>query len=249
MLKISVITTTYNSASTIEDTIQSVLEQDYKNIEYIIVDGVSKDNTLEIVGKYKDNIATVISEKDRGIYDALNKGIKAATGDIVAILHSDDFYIDKYVLSKVAKAFEESKADTVYGDLYYVDKDDTNKVVRKWVSGKYKHGMFLNGWMPPHPAFFVSKAAYDKLGVYSLEFKTAADYELMLRFLHKCKVSTSYINEYLVKMRTGGESNSSVKNRLNANQEDRKAWTMNGLKPRFYTLTIKPLRKIIQFIR
>lgn len=249
MKKISVITTTYNSASTIEDTIKSVIEQDYVNVEYIIVDGLSKDNTLEIVNKYKDKISKIISEKDNGIYDALNKGIAAASGDIIALLHSDDFFINKTVLSKVAAKFEESGADSVYADLYYVDQSNTNKIVRKWVSGKYKHGMFLNGWMPPHPAFFVKKSCYEKYGVFNLQFQSAADYELMLRFLHKHKISTAYINEYLVKMRTGGKSNASVKNRVKANQEDREAWTVNGLKPRFYTLTIKPLRKIIQFIR
>ncbi len=249
LLKISVITTTYNSASTIEDTLKSVTGQDYSNIEYIIIDGLSKDNTLEIVNKYKDKITKIISEKDKGIYDALNKGIEVATGDVIALLHSDDFYIDNKVLSRVAKAFEDKKTDSVYGNLYYVDKDNTNKIVRKWISGKYKHGMFLNGWMPPHPAFFVRKAVYEEHGVFNLQFRSAADYELMLRFLHKLKISTTYINEYLVKMRTGGQSNASVKNRVKANQEDREAWIVNGLKPRFYTLTFKPLRKIVQFIR
>ncbi|HEY1038862.1 MAG TPA: glycosyltransferase family 2 protein [Bacteroidia bacterium] len=249
MLKVSVITTTYNSASTLEDTIKSVIEQDYPNIEYIIIDGLSKDNTLGIVDKYKEKIAKVISEKDKGIYDALNKGISHATGDIIALLHSDDFYIDKQVISKVAKAFEDKGTESVYGNLYYVDKDNTDKIVRKWISGKYTHGMFLNGWMPPHPAFFVRRSCYEKLGVFNLQFRSAADYELMLRFLHKNKISAAYINEYLVKMRTGGQSNASVKNRVKANQEDREAWTVNGLKPRFYTLTFKPLRKIIQFIR
>lgn len=249
MKKISVITTTYNSASTIEDTLKSVIGQDYPNVEYIIIDGLSKDNTLEIVNKYKDKIAKIISEKDSGIYDALNKGINAATGDIIALLHSDDFYMDNTVLSKVAAEFEKTKAESVYGNLYYVNKDNTDKIVRKWVSGKYKHGMFLNGWMPPHPAFFVKRACYEKYGMFNLQFRSAADYELMLRFLHKHKITTSYIKQYLVKMRTGGQSNASVKNRVKANQEDREAWTVNGLKPRIYTLTFKPLRKIIQFIR
>ena len=249
MKKISIITTTYNSASTIEDTIQSVIEQDYQNIEYIIVDGLSSDNTLEIVNNYKSKIFKLISEKDSGIYDALNKGINAASGDIIALLHSDDFFIDKSVITKVVKAFEETNADSVYGDLYYVAKNNTTKIVRKWISGKYKHGMFLNGWMPPHPAFFVKKSCYEKYGAFNLNFKSAADYELMLRFLHKHKISTTYINEYLVKMRAGGQSNASVKNRVKANQEDRAAWTVNGLIPRFYTLTFKPLRKIIQFVR
>lgn len=249
MLKVSIITTTYNSASTIEDTLRSVTSQDYGNIEYIIIDGLSKDNTLEIVNKYKNKISKVISEKDTGIYDALNKGIDAASGDIVALLHSDDFYIDNHVVSKIVECFEKNNCDGVYANLYYVDKDNANKIVRKWRSGKYRHGKFLNGWMPPHPAFFVKKSCYEKFGKFNLALRSAADYELMLRFIHKNKISLAYLDEYVVKMRTGGQSNASVQNRLKANQEDREAWRINGLKPRIYTLTFKPLRKIIQFIR
>lgn len=249
MLKVSIITTTYNSASTIEDTLKSVTEQNYPNIEYIIIDGLSKDNTLDIVARYKNKISKIISEKDTGIYAALNKGIDAATGDIVALIHSDDFYIDNEVINKIVKCFEKNNCDAVYANLYYVDKDNTDKIVRKWKSGKYKHGKFLNGWMPPHPTFFVKKSCYEKFGAFNLALRSAADYELMLRFIHKNKINLAYLDEYIVKMRTGGQSNATVKNRLKANQEDREAWRINGLKPRIYTLTFKPLRKIIQFIR
>ncbi len=246
-MKVSIITITYNSAATIEQTIQCVLNQTYKDIEYIIIDGLSKDNTLEIVNKYKGKIAKVISEKDNGLYDALNKGIANATGDVIGIIHSDDFYTDNSVIEKVVNTFKKDNADAVYGNLYYVDKDDTSKIKRKWHSGKYTEGAFLNGWMPPHPTFFVKKEVYDKFGKFNLQLTTAADYELMLRLIHKNKIKVAYLDEFIVKMRIGGVSNVNVKNRVNANMEDRKAWEMNGLKPRFYTLTVKPLRKIFQF--
>lgn len=246
-MKVSIITVTYNSAETLESTIQSVITQSYMNTEFIIIDGGSTDNTLDIIKKYKDSISVVVSEKDKGLYDALNKGIDLATGDVIGILHSDDFYINEHVLSKYVKLFEDKNCDAVYSDLYYVKRDNTEKIIRKWKSGNYKPYSFLNGWMPPHPTFFVKKEVYNRLGKFNLEFKTAADYELMLRFVHKNKIELSYLPEYTVKMRAGGKSNASVQNRVNANLEDRKAWELNGLKPRFYTLYLKPFRKLLQF--
>jgi len=248
MAKISIITVTYNSAQTLEHTIQSVLLQDHPDIEYIIVDGQSTDETLSVIRKYRHKIDHFVSEKDDGLYYALNKGIALATGDIIGILHADDFYIDDHVLSKIATTFEKSGADAVYADLFYVDKDDTEKIVRKWRSGEYKEGKFLWGWMPPHPTFFVKRDIYAKYGAFNTSLRSAADYELMLRFIHKHKIKLAYLPEYIVKMRTGGQSNASIKNRVKANQEDRKAWEMNGLKPYFFTLTLKPLRKIFQFL-
>jgi glycosyltransferase involved in cell wall biosynthesis len=247
-LKISIITVTYNSASTIEQTIQSVLNQSYTNIEYIIVDGVSTDGTLDILNRYKSQIHKIVSEKDKGIYDALNKGIDLATGDVIGILHSDDFYMSSNVIENVANSFNQNQCDALYANLYYVDKDDTDKIKRKWHSGNYTDGAFLNGWMPPHPTFFVKKEIYNKLGKFNLQFATAADYELMLRFIHKNKIKLTYLNEFIVKMRIGGKSNDTIKSRLTANLDDRKAWEVNGLKPRFYTLYLKPLRKIFQFL-
>jgi glycosyltransferase involved in cell wall biosynthesis len=247
-MKISIITVTYNSASTIEQTIQSVLNQSYTNIEYIIIDGVSTDGTLDILNRYKSQVHQIVSEKDNGIYDALNKGIDLATGDIIGILHSDDFYISSNVIENVANSFNQNQCDALYANLYYVDKDDTNKIKRKWHSGIYSEGAFLNGWMPPHPTFFVKKEVYNKLGKFNLQFATAADYELMLRFIHKNKIKLAYLNEFIVKMRIGGKSNDTVKSRVTANLDDRKAWEVNGLKPRFYTLYLKPLRKIFQFL-
>ena len=246
-MKISIITVCFNSEKTIEDTIQSVLSQNYPDIEYIIVDGASTDSTLNIIDKYSNKITTVISESDNGIYDAMNKGVKASTGDVVGILNSDDIYANENIISLVVKNIKDT--DATYGNLDYVESDDVSKVTRRWCSKVYSEGMFLKGWMPPHPTFFVRKSIYNKLGLYSLELKSAADYELMLRFIHKHKIKLAFIDEVLVKMRIGGESNSSFKNRLRANKEDRKAWKMNNLKPNLFTLVRKPLSKISQFIK
>ncbi len=248
-MKVSIITITYNSELTLRDTIDSVVGQSYNNIEYIIVDGGSKDNTLNIVKSYEGKISKVISEKDHGLYDALNKGIKLATGDVIGLIHSDDFYNSTNVIQHIVDTFQSSHSDAVYADLYYVDKDDTTKIFRKWKSGDYKYGMFLNGWMPPHPTFFAKREVYQKWGGFNLQLKSAADYELMLRFIHKHQISLAYLPEFIIKMRVGGKSNVTLKNRIRANQEDRKAWVINGIKPRFYTLYAKPLRKIIQLFK
>jgi glycosyltransferase involved in cell wall biosynthesis len=246
-MKISIITVTYNSAATVEATLASVAAQDHNDIEHIIVDGKSTDNTLEVVEKYRHRISKVISEKDDGIYYALNKGISLATGDVVGIIHSDDFYVHGKVLSKVADTFGKG-VDSVYADLQYVNRDNTDKVVRHWRSGKYRDGIFLSGWMPPHPTFFIKRWCYEKHGSFNTALKSAADYELMLRMLHKHKISTAYIPEVLVKMRVGGKSNASLMNRINANREDRLAWKLNGLEPGLLTLAFKPLSKIRQFL-
>lgn len=248
MLKISIITVSFNSANTIEHTIQSVLQQQYPNLEYIIIDGASTDNTLNIINKYRDKISLILSEKDNGIYHAMNKGLKLATGDIIGILNSDDFYADENVLNDVALLFENTHADAIYADLQYVDANDTRKVKRYWKSEKYKPGDFLFGWMPPHPTFFVRKEVYEKYGIFNENFRSAADYELMLRFIHKHQISIEYLPRVIVKMRSGGQSNITAKNRIKANLEDRKAWEINGLKPYFFTLFLKPLRKLKQFI-
>jgi glycosyltransferase involved in cell wall biosynthesis len=248
-LKISIITACFNSASTVEDTIKSVLSQDHKEIEYIIVDGNSTDNTLSIVNKYKDRISKIISGKDDGIYDALNKGIAAATGELIGILHSDDFYTDEKVISVVVRTIAGKGTDAVYADLQYVNKDNTSKVVRHWHSGEYKTGLFKKGWMPPHPAFFLKKECYDKYGSFNLKLRSAADYELMLRMIEKNKISVSYLPQVIVKMRTGGKSNISLLNRIKANREDKLAWELNGLKPGRFTFLFKPLSKIGQYFK
>jgi glycosyltransferase involved in cell wall biosynthesis len=247
-MKVSIITITYNSAETIEDTIQSVLSQDYPNVEYIIVDGASKDSTLEIVERYRSSISKIISERDKGIYDAMNKGVTLATGDVIGILNSDDFYADSKVVSDIVRTMQSANSDACYADLVYVDREETSKVIRSWKSGEYRHGDFLRGWMPPHPTFFVKRSWYERHGLYSMELKSAADYELMLRFIHKHGVSMAYLPRVITKMRAGGQSNVTIKNRWKANKEDRLAWKMNGLQPGFLTLIRKPLSKLIQYL-
>ncbi len=246
-MKISVITVSYNSGSTIGDTIRSVVSQKYDDVEYLIVDGASKDNTSEIVKSFGSGVTFFLSEKDKGIYDAMNKGVSLAKGEVIGILNSDDFYSDENVLNHVMNLFEETGADALYADLDYVDQLDTSRIVRKWRSGAYRDGLFKWGWMPPHPTFFVKRAVYEKFGAYNLSLKSAADYELMLRLLHKHKLKVAYLPRTIIHMRTGGQSNVTIKNRIKANMEDRIAWKINDLKPGILTLTWKPLRKIKQF--
>lgn len=248
-MKVSIITITYNSAETVEDTIKSVASQSYQNIEYIMVDGLSKDHTLDIAKKYSSSIAQLVSEKDKGIYDAMNKGVQLATGDIIGILNSDDFYADHDVVKDIVAVFEKTGADAVYADLIYVHRDDTSKVLRRWQAGEYKPGQFLSGWMPPHPTFFVKRSAYEKWGTYNLSLRSAADYELMLRFIHKYRIQVAYLPRVITHMRAGGQSNVSLRNRIKANLEDRAAWKMNGLKPGLLTLYRKPLSKIFQYLK
>ena len=248
-MKISIITVCYNSEKTISDCITSVVNQSYDNLEYIVIDGKSTDTTMEIIASFGDQIFKVVSEKDKGMYDAINKGIRMASGDIIGVLNSDDYYTDELVIEDVMSKFNEANADALYADLNYVDQIDTNNVVRYWKSGDYKPNSFLSGWMPPHPTFFIRKEWYLKYGEYSLELVSAADYELMLRMVLKHGARLAYLPRVIVNMRVGGMSNSSLRNRLRANKEDRKAWEMNGLTPKSYTLIFKPLRKIIQYVK
>ena len=245
-MKISIITVSYNSEKTIRDTIDSVISQSYPNVEYIIVDGNSSDKTVEIIKSFGDKISQFVSEPDKGLYDAMNKGIKLATGEIIGILNSDDFYSDENVLKNVAEKFENG-VEGLYADLFYVDPVNTKKILRKWHSGEYTEGDFLKGWMPPHPTFFARKKVYEKFGGFTDQLKSAADYELMLRFIHKEKIKIAYLPKVIVHMRAGGASNASIKNRLKANREDRLAWKINGLKPGLFTFIRKPLSKIGQF--
>lgn len=244
-MKVSIITACFNSAATIRDTIESVLSQGHPDIEYIIIDGKSTDGTLDIINEYSSRLTKVVSEKDEGIYFALNKGIQLATGEVIGILHADDIYNSNFVIASVAEKMKTT--DAVYGDLQYVDRAETNKVIRNWKSGLYHAGKFRKGWMPPHPTFFLKKRCYDQFGLYDTSFKTAADYELMLRMIHKLGVSIAYIPEVLVKMRVGGVSNKSLKNRIRANREDKRAWEVNDLKAGVLTFVRKPLSKIGQY--
>ncbi len=245
---VSIITVTYNSEKTIRDTLACVAAQDYPHIEHIIVDGLSKDKTLDIVRDFP-HVSMVISEKDMGIYDAMNKGIMAATGEIMGCLNSDDFYESASVITRVVAQMMSDKSNALYGDLVYVRPDRTTKITRTWIAGKFKPAKFLFGWMPPHPTFFVRREVYQQFGLFNTTLRSAADYELMLRFLYKARISVSYLPQILVRMRAGGMSNATFRNRINANREDRQAWRVNGLHPYFYTTLLKPLRKLIQYVR
>lgn len=246
-MKISIITACYNSAATIGDTLASVAMQDYPSIEHIIIDGSSSDNTLDIVNRFP-HVVKVVSERDNGIYDAMNKGIAVATGDVIGILNSDDVYTSGNVLSTVMKEFENTSIDAVYADLQYVQFHDLNKVTRTWHSGNFSKKKFYYGWMPPHPTFFVRRSVYRNIGTFNCKLRSAADYEFMLRVLVKNNHQASYIPEVLVKMRTGGMSNATLAHRFRANREDREAWRLNDIRPYFFTIPFKPLRKVLQFI-
>ena len=248
-LKISIITVAFNSEKTIRDTIKSIVNQDYKNIEYIVIDGNSTDDTNQIVREFSDNVDIHISEDDEGIYDAMNKGIKSASGDIIGILNSDDFYPNAYVLSNVAKTFNKYESDAVYGDLVYVNAKDTSKIQRYWQSGPYTTKKLKNGWMLPHPTFFVKSSIYKQFGLYNTSLHMAADYDMIIRLLYKFNISANYIPMILVKMRTGGASNASIFDRLIANKQDGLVWTKNQLNKPYFIRIKKPLQKIMQFFQ
>lgn len=245
-MKITVITVSYNSAATIRDTLNSVRDQTHPEVEHIIVDGASRDDTRDIARQYS-HVNRVISEPDNGLYDAMNKGIRCATGAVIGILNSDDFYAHPNVLARVAAAFETQDTHALYGDLKYVHPRAVHRTVRYWRSGSYQRDHFRFGWMPPHPTFFVRREFYEQFGGYDLNFRTAADYELMLRFLYKHHLPATYLPEVLVHMRTGGVSNASLRRRWQANREDHRAWIKNGFRPSIYTMLLKPLRKIPQY--
>jgi len=247
-MKVSIITSVYNNKATIEDAIKSVLSQTYENIEYIVVDGASSDGTVEVIQKYADKLAAFVSEKDRGIYDGLNKGVDLATGDIVAFLHSDDIYANENVIKEVVELFQTQELDSVYGDLVYVDKVNTSKVFRYWKSGAYAIEKLKRGWMPPHPTFFVKRELYEKYGKFDLSFKIAADYDFMLRVLGKHKISTAYLPKVLYKMRVGGASNRSIGNILQKSKEDARALKNNNIGG-YATLFMKNAVKIPQFFK
>lgn len=245
-MKFSLITVCLNSESTISDTLKSVIDQDYSNYEHIVFDGGSTDNTVPIIKSFGNRVK-LVEGHDSGIFDAMNKAIGYATGEIIGIINSDDFYTHGGVLSKVIKTFEVEGVDSVYGDLHYVNRENTNKIHRNWKSGEFDRSKFKYGWTIPHPTFFVKKEVYNRHGVFDDSFKISGDYELILRFLYKHQISTSYIPEVLVKMRSGGNSDNGLLKRFQSLKEDKKAWKLNGLNSKFYTIPMKPLRKLSQF--
>ena len=246
-MKITIITVTYNSEKYLSDCINSVIAQDYKDIEHIVIDGLSTDNTVKIIKDNQQNIAKWISEKDTGMYDAINKGMKMATGEIIGILNSDDILASTDVISKIAACFENKQINSIYGDLVYVDTANTEKVLRTWKGETYKRLKFTFGWMPAHPTFYIRKSCVDKYGGYESHYYTAADFEFMTRYLYKYKVSSFYLPKLIVKMRIGGQSNVTLARRLRANRRDYLAMKQNKIPFPLVVSVLKPLRKVPQF--
>lgn len=239
-MKLSIITVCFNSASTIRDTIESVLSQDYGDIEYIVVDGGSKDGTQAIVESYGDRISRFVSEPDKGLYDAMNKGVAMATGAVVGILNSDDFYESTTSLASVAKAFERRpESDAVFGDVVFVDPTDLHKVTRFYCANRFAPWKLRFGWMPPHPATFIRKSAYDIVGQYSLKYRISADYEFFVRLFKVHALKYSYIDQVLVRMRSGGASTAGLRSSLKLNLEIVNACRTNGLYTNILMLLFK----------
>ena len=229
-MRISIITVCLNSAGTIGDALESVGRQTFRDVEHIVVDGVSTDGTQEIVSAFTPKVARLISEPDRGLYDAMNKGVAAATGDIIGYLNSDDVYADSDVLQKVVRVFADENVDGCYGDLVYVQQDDMSRVVRYWRSRPYSPGLVERGWMPAHPTFFVKRSILQKLGGFDIRYRYQSDYELMVRLFLKERISAVHIPEVLVRMRTGGQTNRSIRNIVKGNLEAYRACRENGIK-------------------
>jgi len=213
------VTVCYNSIATIRDTLESVAAQSYKNIEHIIVDGGSTDGTMAVIREWNKHAVSLISEPDKGIFDAMNKGIMLATGDIIGILNSDDVYYDSHVLENVSAVMNDASIDACYADLIYVDKKNPEKIIRYWQSGVFKKGLFKKGWVPPHPTFFARRGVYEKYGLFNLSYSLAADFEMMARLLERYQIKTVYIPKIFVKMRVGGASNKSMINIIKQNIE------------------------------
>lgn len=248
-LKVSIITVVYNNATQLGGCLTSVREQDYPDIEHIVVDGASTDGTLDVIRAHESDIAKWVSEPDGGLYSALNKGISMATGDVVGLLHSDDIYFNDRVISDVVRRLSQTGADSLYGDLYYVSREAPDKVIRYWKSSPYRPGKFTMGWMPPHPTFFVRRDVYERHGVFRTDLRISADYELMLRFIEKQGITTAYLPQVLVRMRLGGQSNRSIPNMIRKTREDYRAWDINGLRRSLWTIPLKNISKVPQFLR
>lgn len=246
-MKVSLITVTYNSSSTLEDTVNSVNIQDYPDIEYIIVDGNSIDNTVSIIENNIHCVTKWISEPDNGLYDAMNKGLKMATGDIVGIINSDDFYHRPDAISQIVEAFRSSGSDCVYADIEFVDPSNLEKTVRYYSSKRFALSKFKKGIMPAHPTFFTYRENFEKFGYYKTDYKITADFELLVRFLHKYKLSFYYLPISLMKMRTGGLSTKSWKSNIIINKEDLRACRENGLKTNYFWLYSRYFKKILEF--
>jgi glycosyltransferase involved in cell wall biosynthesis len=245
---LSTITAVYNRKDTVEDCIRSVLNQTFTDFEHIIIDGGSSDGSWDIIKATQHRQLIANTERDQGIYDALNKGTARATGDYLGVLHADDLFFDKHTLAKFAEVAKRDSPDIIFGNLVYVDYRDTNKVSRRWKAGHYRKRAFRFGWMPPHPTVFFRSEYLRSVGPYRTDLRISGDYELLIRAMYLRDPKVAYIDQDLVRMRVGGVSNASISNRLQANREDRLAWSLNGLKPPHLLRLTKPLRKIGQFL-
>jgi len=248
-MKISIISTTYNSSAHIADCVKSINNQTYQDIEHIIVDGASKDNTLEIVNGIPNRVEKIISEPDKGIYDAMNKGIQAATGDVIGILNSDDFFTSDDVIQTVVDSFKNNDIDALYGDVHFVSPDNLSKSVRYYSSSVFKPSLFRFGFMPAHPSFYMKKESYDKYGLYELDYKISSDFDLMIRYLYKEKIKYKYIKKDFVTMRTGGVSTENFNSRVTLNKEIVRACRKYGIYSNMFILSLKYLYKIFELKR
>ncbi|WP_243346213.1 glycosyltransferase family 2 protein [Parabacteroides sp. FAFU027] len=245
-MKVSIITTCYNRAYTIKDAIESVLNQDYPLIEYIIVDGASTDETMEIVHQYSNRITKIVSEQDRGMYEAINKGIRMATGDIIGLMHSDDVFYNNQVISSIVAAFKRYNPDMIYGNGIFVDAKNHNRTVRNWISGKKRHKRFKLGWLPLHTTTYFKSEVLKKYGLYNETYQIAADTEFLTRYMYKYKIKTHYLNQYIVKMKIGGAS-TDLKKAIIKWSEDIRVYRRYNLNP-YIALPAKILLKTPQLI-
>jgi len=244
-MKVSIITATYNSSSTISRCISSIYEQTCQDIEHIIIDGSSTDNTLEIIQKTPNRVTLIISEPDKGIYDALNKGIQQATGEIIGFLHSDDCFYSSETLKHITNAFTED-VDVIYGDLIFVDKKDSNKIVRYWKSKPFEPKLLKQGWMPPHPTLFMRHEVYEKHGLFDATLQCAADYDYILRVFQDSTLKTEYLPEIITQMQIGGMSTTGFKSLINKKKEDYWVLKSNRIPHPLWVLLLKNLLKMPQ---
>ena len=245
-MKVSIITSCYNRAATIRSAIESVLAQDYNDIEFIVVDGSSTDGSLDIIREYVDRISIIISEPDHGMYEAIHPGIRVATGEIIGLLHSDDFFYDNGVIGRIVKRIKRTHADFLYGDGLFVNPDNTNKVVRNWIGGGYRLWKVRHGWLPLHPTCYIRRDVMMRLGLYNESYKIAADSDLLVRYLLTGGLTVTYLNEYIVRMRMGGLSTDSAK-RKKMWEEDIRVYVSHGLWPTLTKLE-KMAWKVPQFV-
>jgi glycosyltransferase involved in cell wall biosynthesis len=246
-VKVSIITICYNAVDHIDETLRSVVVQDHRELEHIVIDGGSTDGTQQRIERYRDVVAHYVTEKDKGVYDAMNKGLRAATGEVIAFVNAGDMIAHRSCVSEMVRAFAASNAEAIYGDAYMVDPNDIKRVVRFWKGGEYRREAFRTGWMPPHLGTYIRKSVYDRYGLFRDDLKVSADYELMFRFMYKHRIRVQYLPKVLVRFRLGGVSNRSLMHIWRANKEVYRAWKLNGESVSPFIVLMKPIRKLFQF--